>query len=105
MLERLALRARIVICGAIVRFGDEGPAPGPANYWQLIQKRARMEGFVILDHAGRAADVATELAALVESGEIAYEADVQVGFEHLPDTLGRLYTGANLGKQLLRTAP
>ena len=61
MLERLALRARIVICGAIVRFGDEGPAPGPANYWQLIQKRARMEGFVILDHAGRAADVATEL--------------------------------------------
>lgn len=103
VLERLAQRARVVVCGAIVRFGDDGPAPGPANYWHLIQKRARMEGFVILDYLDRAGPVAAELAALVESGDIAYETDVQTGFENLPATLRRVYTGANLGKQLLRT--
>jgi hypothetical protein len=68
----------------------------------MIQKRARMEGFVILDHLGRADEVAAELAGLVDSGEIAYEADVQEGFENLPAALRRLYVGANLGKQMLR---
>lgn len=107
VLPRLALHARVVVCGAIARFGDidptRGPAPGPANYWQLIQKRARMEGFVVLDHLSRAAEIADELAGLVTTGEIAYEADIQLGFENLPTTLRRVYTGANLGKQLLRT--
>ncbi len=101
--ERLALGARIVLCGAVVRFGDDGPAPGPVNYWKMIQKRARMEGFVILDHLGRADAVAKDLAALVQSGDLAFATDVQTGFENLPRTLRRLYTGENLGKQLLRT--
>lgn len=101
VLPRLALRARVVVCGAIVRFGDAGPAPGPANYWHLIQKRARMEGFVILDHIDKAERVGAELAELVARGELAYEVDVQHGFERLPRALRRLYTGANLGKQLL----
>lgn len=102
VLVRLALHARIVVCGAIVRFGDEGPAPGPINYWHLIQNRARMEGFVIFDYLDRTSEVAAELGALVESGELAYAVDVQTGFENLPATLRRLYTGQNLGKQLLR---
>ena len=98
VLARLALRARVVVCGAIVRFGDDGPAPGPTNYWHIIQKRARLEGFVILDHLDKAAT----LADLVGRGEIAYEVDVQEGFDQLPAALRRLYTGANLGKQLLK---
>lgn len=102
--ERLALHGCIVLCGAVVRFGDDGPAPGASNYWKMIQKRGRMEAFVILDHLDRAADAAEELARLVESGEISYEADVRSGFENLPETLRRVYTGANLGKQLLHVA-
>ena len=35
-------------------------------------------------------------------GSIAWQADVQEGFENAPATLRRLYTGANIGKQLLR---
>lgn len=103
VLDRLALRARVVICGAMVRFGDDGPAPGPTNYWKIIQKRARMEGFVILDHLGRADEATRELTRLVDAGDLHYEADIQEGFENLPATLRRLYLGANLGKQLLRT--
>jgi NADPH-dependent curcumin reductase CurA len=104
-LDRLALRARIVLCGAIVRFGEDGPAPGPANYWKMIQKRGRMEGFVILDHLDRAKEAAVELQRLVGLGDLAYATDVQVGFAQLPAALRRLYTGENLGKQLLRVDP
>ena len=37
----------------------------------------------------------------VADGSIAWEVDVQKDFENAPKTLLRLYTGANIGKQLL----
>jgi hypothetical protein len=36
------------------------------------------------------------------SGEIAYAVVMQQGFENIPDTLNRLFTGKNFGKQLLK---
>ena len=43
-LARLALRGRVVLCGAISRYSDDRPAPGPRNYMNLVVKRGRMEG-------------------------------------------------------------
>jgi NADPH-dependent curcumin reductase CurA len=43
-----------------------------------------------------------ELMAWVSSGELIYQVDVQEGFDNIPATLQRLYTGQNLGKQLLK---
>ena len=44
----------------------------------------------------------TELPGWVNSGELAYAVNTQEGFENIPDTLNRLFTGKNLGKQLLK---
>ena len=52
-LAQLALRGRIVLCGAISGYNDRGAAKGPANYANLIIKRGRMEGFLILDYFDR----------------------------------------------------
>ncbi len=61
-----------------------------------------MEGFVILDYMSRAMEAIQDLMAWVSSGELIYQVDVQEGFENIPATLQRLYTGQNLGKQLLK---
>ena len=42
------------------------------------------------------------LIGWVSAGDIVYEVDIQEGFENIPTTLQRLYTGANFGKQLLK---
>ena len=42
------------------------------------------------------------LIGWVSAGDIVYEVDIQEGFENIPSTLKRLYTGANFGKQLLK---
>ena len=39
---------------------------------------------------------------VVEDGKIVQNIDIQHGFEQIPDTLKRLFTGENLGKQLLK---
>ena len=100
-LARIAQGARVVICGSISAYNAEEKPPGPRNYYNLVQKRARMEGFVVLDYLPRAADAVRELTAWVAEGRITWESDVQHGFENAPQTLLRLYRGANLGKQLL----
>ncbi len=100
-LGRLALGARVVICGSISGYNAVEKPAGPANYYNLVQKRARMEGFVIIDYLPRAAEAVADLVEWVAAGKIAWKADIQKGFENAPATLLRLYTGSNHGKQLL----
>lgn len=100
-LGRLAHGARVVICGSISGYNAEKRPAGPANYYNIVQKRARMEGFVILDYLAKAAEAVDDLVKWVGEGQITWEADIQQGFENAPKTLLRLYNGSNFGKQLL----
>ena len=104
VLARLKLRARIVLCGAISRYSDSTPAPGPTNYGNLIVTRSRMEGFIILDYAARFPEAIGALAGWLKAGSLKQREDVAVGLENAPDTLVRLFTGQNFGKQLLKIA-
>jgi NADPH-dependent curcumin reductase CurA len=101
VLARINQRARIVLCGSISRYNLEEPPPGPSNYWRLTTQRGRMEGFVVMDYFGRYAEATADLSRWIADGRIAWEVDVQHGFENAPKTLRRLYSGANFGKQLL----
>ncbi len=102
MLGVIATGARIVVCGAISRYESGGRPVGPGNYFNVVLRRARMEGFIILDHAARFPAMRRRLADLVESGRLAWQVDEQHGFENAPQTLMRLFDGRNRGKQVLR---
>ncbi len=100
-LARISRGARVVICGSISRSNLEGKPPGPANYYNLVAQRGRMQGFVVLDFLGRAGEAIADLSRWAGEGRLVWEVDVQKGFENAPKTLLRLYSGANFGKQLL----
>ncbi len=100
-LGQLAHGARVVICGSISGYNAAEKQAGPANYYNIVQKRARMEGFVILDYLAHAAEAVADLVQWIGEGRITWETDVQTGFENAPKTLLRLYDGSNFGKQLL----
>ncbi|WP_104987346.1 NADP-dependent oxidoreductase [Sorangium cellulosum] len=103
-LAHIALRGRVVLCGAISTYTAAELPPGPRNYRNLIFKRARMEGFIVIDYFDRAPEAAKELVGWVASGKIKDHHDVQEGLENAPRVLRRLFEGANLGKQLLKIA-
>ncbi|MGQ2936842.1 MAG: NADP-dependent oxidoreductase, partial [Sphingopyxis sp.] len=42
------------------------------------------------------------LAGLVKDGRLTYREDIQHGFENAPQTMQRLFSGANRGKQMLK---
>lgn len=105
-LARLALRARVVVCGGISSgyTGVPGSVAGPGNYFQLTLRSARMEGFVILNYMARFPEAAAKMMAWVEASQIVYREDIAEGLEKAPETLKGLFTGANFGKQLLKIA-
>jgi NADPH-dependent curcumin reductase len=104
VLARLAMRGRVVLCGAIATYNATEPPPGPKNYINLISRRGRMEGFIVFDYMKRAPEAVGALAGWVQAGRIKNQVDVQHGLENAPATLRRLFEGRNEGKQLLRVA-
>lgn len=103
-LNHLDLYSRVVLCGGISGYNAEVPIPGPSNLMNLVTNRSRMEGFIILDYMPRAMEAIQDLLGWVMSGDLQFQVDVQEGFENIPSTLRRLYTGENHGKQLLKLA-
>jgi NADPH-dependent curcumin reductase CurA len=103
-LANLAMRGRVVICGAIATYNDEAPAPGPRNYLSLLLKRGRMEGFLVLDYMRRAGEAVSALSQWVGEGRIKHEEDIETGLENAPATLLRVFDGRNRGKQLLKVS-
>jgi NADPH-dependent curcumin reductase CurA len=101
-LARIAPHARVVICGGISRYEQETLPPGPANYFNVVFRQANIEGFLLSGYEAEY-DVARErITEWIRSGAIVYKEDVQHGFENIPATLLRLFSGKNFGKQLLR---
>ena len=99
---RLAIGARVVVCGtASITSWNPWPS-GPRIERHLLVKRASVQGFVIFDHADSWSASVAELAAWVRSGELRYAEHVLEGMEACPNALASLYRGENRGKLVVR---
>ena len=101
-LAQLAMRGRVVVCGAISGYNDRGAVKGPANYVNLIRIRGRMEGFLILDYLARMPEGQAEMAGWLAEGKIKSAEHVVEGLEKAPEALNLLFTGGNIGKVIVK---
>ncbi len=99
VLERLALNARIVLCGSISEYARETPF-ALANYTRLRAREASMRGFFVYNHLDRWEQVMEALAAHVHSGKLTPVQDIETGLARMPYALAKLYAGGNIGTQL-----
>jgi NADPH-dependent curcumin reductase len=104
ILSLINLRARVVICGLISQYNATEPVPGPFNFSNLLIKRARAEGFIVLDYLDRAEEAVSQLVQWFKEGKIRYRVDVVTGLENAPKTINRLFDGAHKGKLIVRVS-
>ncbi len=102
VMARLAMHARVVLCGAISGYNASAKPPGPANYLNLIQQRATMTGFLAIDDVPRFGEIAEHLRAWVDAGSLRYQIHYFDGLESSVDALNAMFTGANTGKIVIR---
>lgn len=105
VLTNINLKARIVLCGLISQYNAKDPVPGPYNFTMLLMKRARVEGFIIIDFMPRLGEFAMQMAQWLMEGKIKDRVDISDGLENAITTLGKLFTGGNTGKLLVRISP
>ena len=105
VLRRIALHARVVLCGDISTYDTDTPAPPLQNVRYLMGKRARMEGFNTLDHWDQYETAVTQLGAWLDEGKLVAKIDMLDGLDAAPEALTRLFSGDHLGKLVVQVAP
>ncbi|MEF8774910.1 MAG: NADP-dependent oxidoreductase [Haloarculaceae archaeon] len=101
---RLNIDARVAVCGQIAHYNDEGVPTGPRKLTQLIASRATLRGFLVSDFAPRFGRATEQLGTWVASGDITHRETIVDGLENAPDAFLGLFSGENIGKQVVRVS-
>jgi len=100
--RRLAVGARVAICGQISQYNLAEPELAPRSLGFLIVFRARLEGFLVSDYAGRFGEGLERLGRWLADGRLVYREDITAGLENAPRAFIGMLQGANRGKALVR---
>jgi NADPH-dependent curcumin reductase CurA len=94
--------SRIIICGQISFYCVDRPEVGPRPQPYLLINRALMKGFIITDYAAKFSEGVKQLAEWLAAGKLKYAESIVEGFENTPQAFIGLFTGENLGKQIVK---
>lgn len=104
MLEAVLLNmrnhGRISLCGLISQYGLEQPE-GVHNLSALVSKRIRMHGFNVSDYYHLYPKFLDTVLPLIKEGKITYVEDIAQGLENAASALVGLFSGRNVGKQVV----
>ena len=101
VMERLALGARVVLCGLMSQYNTTEMPPGP-NPAFIIKARATVRGMVVYDHEDLREQFVADAADWLKRGRIRFLEDVTDGIENAPEAFSRLMRGENRGKAIVR---
>jgi hypothetical protein len=105
VIARLNDFSRMPLCGLISTYNADPDAnTGPRNFENLLMRRTKVQGFIVIDYLDRFAEGIAAMAGWLMEGKLRYETDVVEGLENAPAALARLFTGANLGKLVLQVS-
>jgi NADPH-dependent curcumin reductase CurA len=99
-MERLALGARVVLCGLMAQYNTDEMPPGP-NPAFIIKARATVRGLVVYDHEDLRQAMVDDVSQWLREGRIQYLEDRTNGLAHAPDAFARLMRGDNVGKAVV----
>src|SRR5882724_8506460 len=100
VLNRMNLHGRVALCGLISGYIKENP--GLVSLGNILVRRLRVEGFIILDYASRFMEAATQLGQWKMFGKLKDRETIVEGLEKVPEAINMLFTGGNIGKLIVK---
>jgi NADPH-dependent curcumin reductase CurA len=94
--------ARVVICGQISIYNSDEPSVGPRPQPYLLVNSAMMKGFIVTKYMSRFGEGIQQLAQWFISGQLKHAETIVEGFENTPNAFIGLFSGENLGKQIVK---
>lgn len=104
VLDNIAMRSRVVICGAVSQYDDMDNVTGPSMYLRLAERQSTMEGFAYFHFPDSIEPAKAELARWISDGTIVMPEDVLDGIDRYPEALQFMFDGRNVGKLLVKAS-
>jgi len=101
-LEYMNTFGRIVMCGAISRYNDTEPVPGPSNLFYVTAKQLTLQGFIVRDHLSKLTQFYADMAKWIAEGKIKWKETIVEGLENSPRAFIGLFKGENSGKMIVK---
>jgi NADPH-dependent curcumin reductase CurA len=102
VLDNIALRSRVVICGAISQYDDMDNVTGPSLYLRLAERQSTMEGFAYFHFPESIGPATAELTEWLADGSLVLAEEILQGIERYPEALQFMFSGGNLGKLMVK---
>jgi len=102
VLDNLALRAKVTICGAVSQYDHMDAVTGPSMYLRLAERQSQMEGFAFFHFPERIPVATAELKSWLVDGSITMPEEILEGIERYPEALQFMFSGGNLGKLMVK---
>lgn len=103
VLPNIRLGGRITVCGIISQYNLERPER-VRNLFYIITKRLHIEGFLSFIYNDKYHQFEKEIAEYLKKEKVIYMEDIAEGLDAAPAALVGLFTGRNIGKQLVAVA-
>lgn len=101
LIESLRFKGRVVLCGLVSSYNG-GVTQNTSSLMQLVNKAARMEGFLVSEYLHRHDEVVATLQDWVADGSLKYQIEVLDGLDSMVEAIGRVFHGRNRGVQLVK---
>ena len=98
VLLNMRLHGRIAVCGMISQYNKFD------NLINIILKRVRIEGFLVLDYYHLYPKYLEMILPKIREGKIVYVEDIAEGLEGGPEALIGLFAGRNIRKKVIAVA-
>lgn len=102
--NRLALKARCVICGNMSSYEGVGDPKVSVALGNLVPSRGRVEGFLVFDYVSQFTEARKKMVEMAKQGKIKVLHTTLEGIENAPLALAMLFDGKNTGKMQCRLA-
>ena len=102
-LDNMKVHGRIIMCGMIGAYNAR--TPGPANLMRIVRRRLTVQGILFLDLQDMGPDFELDMPRWIAEGRVKWHETVFEGIEKAPDAFLGLFSGANLGKMIVRLGP
>ncbi len=98
-------RGRIIACGMISMYNAVEMPPGPRNIVLIVGKSLKMQGFIVSNYLDMVPAFYSDMGQWIRNGKIKWEETIVDGIDNAPKAFLGLFTGANVGKMLVRLGP
>ena len=102
-LGNMRIFGRVAACGMVSLDGLSDPLK-LHNLYNIIIKRIKIQGFLQSDYLDLYPRFLEDVTAYYKQGKIVYFEDINEGLESAPSALAGLFSGKNVGKQVIRVA-